>query len=44
MKKKQYERPTMLVVELKQRPQLLAGSGVYGSREDYGEPEEWNWE
>ena len=26
MKKKEYERPTMLVVELKQQPTLLAGS------------------
>ncbi len=44
MKKKEYEKPTMLVVELKQQPQLLAGSGVNGSREDYGEAEEQNWE
>ena len=26
MKKKEYERPTMPVVQLKQQPQLLAGS------------------
>ena len=26
MKRKEYERPTMQVVELKQQPQLLAGS------------------
>ena len=26
MKKKEYERPTMQVVKLKQQPQLLAGS------------------
>ena len=26
MKKKEYERPTMQVVQLKQQPQLLAGS------------------
>ena len=26
MKKKQYERPTMQVVQLKQRSQILAGS------------------
>ena len=26
MKKKEYERPTMQVFELKQQPQLLAGS------------------
>ena len=28
MKRKEYERPTMQVVELKQQPQLLAGSGL----------------
>lgn len=27
MREKEYERPTMQVVELKQQPQLLAGSG-----------------
>ena len=27
MKRKNYERPTMQVVQLKQQPQLLAGSG-----------------
>jgi hypothetical protein len=30
MKKKDYERPSMEVVELKQQPQLLAGSGEAG--------------
>ena len=28
MKKKEYERPTMQVVELKQKPTLLAGSAT----------------
>ena len=28
MKKKEYERPTMQVVQLKQRRQILAGSDV----------------
>ncbi len=28
MKRKEYERPTMQVVEVKQQPQLLAGSDV----------------
>ena len=28
MKKKDYERPSMEVVELKQQPQLLAGSAT----------------
>ena len=27
MKRKEYEKPTMEVVEVKQQPQLLAGSG-----------------
>ena len=35
MKKKEYERPTMQVVQLKQQPQLLAGSN---NLEDYN----WN--
>ena len=30
MKKKEYERPTMQVVQLKQQPQLLAGSNADG--------------
>ena len=34
MKRKEYERPTMQVVQLKQQPQLLAGSGL-GNPEDY---------
>ncbi len=42
--KKMYEKPTMLVVELKQQPQLLANSGVNGTRDNYGDPEEWSWE
>ncbi len=44
MKKKQYEKPTMLVKELKQRHHLLAGSGVEGTRQSYGSAEEQNWE
>ena len=34
MKKKEYERPTMQVVQLKQQTQLLAGSGL-GDPSDY---------
>ena len=30
MRKKEYERPTMQVVELKQQPALLAGSAASG--------------
>ena len=43
MKKKQfYEKPSMKVFELKQQPQLLAGSEQY-TRSDYGEPVEVEW-
>ena len=34
MKRKEYEVPTMQVVEVKQQAQLLAGSGL-GNPEDY---------
>ena len=37
MKKKDYEKPVMQVFELKQSPQLLAGSAL---RDPY-EPTEW---
>ena len=45
MKKKEYERPTMQVVKLKQQPQLLAGSAVTqsGSIDDY-EDGEFSWD
>ena len=43
MKKKEYERPTMDVVEVKQQAQLLAGS-VGASRGDtYGVANEDTW-
>jgi len=42
MKKKEYERPTMQVVQLKQQSQLLAGS-VGASRGDYGVAVEETW-
>ena len=35
MEKKLYERPTMQVVMLQHRTQLLAGSGGRGSLSDY---------
>ena len=39
MKKKLYEKPAMQVYELKQRAQLLAGSGFGGNRDNpYGDP------
>ena len=34
MKRKEYESPTMDVVELKLQPQLLAGSGKSGQMDD----------
>ena len=34
MKKKLYEKPTMQIVQLRQQPQLLAGSGL-GNPNDY---------
>ena len=40
MKKKDYEKPAMDVVEVKQQPQLLAGS-LTGNRDNaYGDPED----
>ena len=38
MKKKEYERPTMQVVQLKQKPQLLAGSDGQAGVQNY------NWQ
>ena len=35
-KKREYEKPSMKVFELKQQPQLLAGSGL-GNPDDYPE-------
>ena len=43
MKKKNYEKPTVKVVELRQRPQLLVGS-VTATRTSYGSPTEETWE
>ena len=39
MKKKEYESPTMQVVKLQQRSQILAGSG-YGNLPPMGDPED----
>ena len=38
MKKKLYEKPTMQIVQLKQQPQLLAGSNGQTGVQDYN----WN--
>ena len=41
MKKKHfYEKPSMQVVQLKQQPQLLAGSGGSGNINPMGDPED----
>lgn len=39
MKKKMYEKPTTKVYELKQQPQLLAGSGGQAGVQNY---ENWH--
>ena len=44
MKKKDYQKPTMNIVKLKQRQQLLASSGVQSMRSGYGEAQEDEWE
>ena len=37
MNKKDYEKPTMEVVKLQNKCQILAGSAVEATRNDYGE-------
>ena len=37
MNKKDYEKPTMEVVQLKQRSQILAGSPLDATRSGYGD-------
>jgi len=41
--KKKYEKPSSKVYELKQQPQLLAGS-LDATRNGYGDAEELYWE
>ena len=43
MKKKDYEKPVMQVFELKQQPQLLAGSASSTELQDYTIDGEVNW-
>ena len=43
MKKKEYERPTMQVVQLKQKPQLLAGSAPNQASIDDYEDGNFSW-
>ncbi len=44
MKRKDYQKPMMNVVQLQQQAHLLAGSGVEASRSGYGTAEEDTWE
>ncbi len=44
MKKINYSKPTMKIVQLKHRQQLLVVSGTHGSRQSYGEATEQTWE
>ena len=44
MQKKEYQRPTIDVVELRQQQQLLAGSPLDATRNDYGVANEDTWE
>ena len=44
MKRKEYESPTIDVVELKQQQHLLAGSPLDATRNDYGVANEDTWE
>ena len=43
MKKKMYEKPTTKVYELKQQPQLLAGSGGSGGSTPYDPQDPTTW-
>ena len=43
MKRKKYERPTTQVVQLKQQPQLLAGSGGSGGSTPYDPEDPTTW-
>ena len=42
-KKREYEKPSMRVFDLKQKPSLLAGS-VTATRTSYGSPTEETWD
>jgi hypothetical protein len=43
MKKKEYEKPSMKVYELKQQPQLLAGSNGGGTDDYTPDNNDYNW-
>ena len=45
MIRKDYQKPTMNIVQLQQQTHLMAGSGVQSMRSGYGEAqEEWDEE
>ena len=44
MKRKEYRKPTMKVVQLQHQCHILAGSGVESTRSGYGDAEELDWE
>ena len=44
MNRKDYQRPTMNIVQLQQQTHLMAGSGVEANRSGYGTAEEEIWE
>ena len=44
MKRKEYRKPTMKVVQLQHQCHILAGSGVEANRSGYGAATEDEWE
>ena len=44
MKRKDYQKPTMNVVQLQHQTHLLAGSGVQSMRSGYGEAQVDTWD
>ena len=44
MKRKEYRKPTMNVVQLQHQCHILAGSGVEANRSGYGAATEDEWE
>ena len=44
MNKKDYQKPTMQVVELRHHGMLMTSGGVGAMRNDYGTATEYTWE
>ncbi len=44
MKRKDYNKPTMMIVELQHGTHLLQSSGLGGTREGYGTADEEFWD